>query len=175
MHKKVKFMDEKDVYQTEINQLHNAICDFSHQSVSIKKVSITIYVAFLSIVFAFNNGAPTMPKGVIFLIGLIIPVFCYIYEIYIDYTRQILRARMDNLYIKLELSVGMQPRKSKSVRATIFGIDIDRKSKFRFYFARHCKAKKESFYYVDLAHFMYFIYLLEIVTAIVVGLVIKGS
>ena len=162
-------MDEKTIYQTEINQLHNAVCDFSHQSVSIKKVSITIYIAFLSIVFAFNNGETTMPMQVRFLIGFIIPIFCYVYEIYIDYTRQMLRARMNNLFIKLELSVNVVPRAQKSVRATIFGLDIDRKSKYRLTFSRHCKANKESFFYINLAHFMYFIYLMEIIATIVIG------
>ncbi len=162
-------MDEKTLYQIEINQLHNAICDFSHQSVSIKKVSITIYIAFLSIVFAVNNGNSIMPIQIRFLIGLIIPIFCYVYEIYIDYTRQILRARMNNIFIKLELSIGMDSRLPKSVRATIFGLDIDRKSKYLLSFSRHSKANKDAYFYINLAHLMYFIYLMEIIATIFVG------
>lgn len=164
------YMDAKDVYQIEINQLHNAICDFSHQSISIKKVSITIYVAFLSMFFAFNNGESTMPKQIVFLIGFIIPVFFYVYEIYIDYTRQTLRARMNNIFIELEKAIGITPRADKSVRATLFGLDIDRKSNFRFVFESHRNADKKKYYYINLVHSMYLIYILEAIVTIVIGI-----
>ncbi len=39
-------MDEKNVYLEEINQLHNAVCDFSHQSVIIIKNIIQIIILF---------------------------------------------------------------------------------------------------------------------------------
>lgn len=158
-------MDEKNVYLEEINQLHNAVCDFSHQSVTIKKLSITIYISYLSIIFAFNSSDKTCPKGILFLIGFIIPIFCYLYELYIDYTRQSLRARMDNIFIKLELSLGMTPRVSKNVKFILFGLNICRKSKCH----SNSKLNIKSFYYVKIFHLMYFIYLLEILTTIVVG------
>lgn len=167
---------DKDLCLAEIQQLHNAVSDFSHQSISIKKLSITIYIAFLSIYFGFQGSYPNMPKIVFFLIGILIPVFCYIYEIYIDYTRQRLRARMNNLCSEYENFMGLPARGKKSVRAKIPFFDFDRISHKHFSYIKIFLRKKSNkvansaaYYYINLLHCMYIIYLMEIAITIVTG------
>ncbi len=167
---------DKDLYLAEIQQLHNAVSDFSHQSVSIKKLSITIYLAFLSIYFGFQGATPIMPRVVFFLIGILIPVFCYVYEIYIDYTRQRLRARMNNLCREYEILMGNNPRNIKSVRARLLFIEFDRvqrkqSSQIRLFLRKKSNndANSKAYYYINLLHCMYIIYLMEIAITIVTG------
>ncbi len=171
-------MIDKDLCLAEIQQLHNAVSDFSHQSISIKKLSITIYLAFLSIYFGFRDDSPTMPSAVFWIIGILIPVFCYIYEIYIDYTRQRLRARMNNLCRKFEVAMTIPPRQEKRVRVRFLMFELGRNAasnRVCLYRRRNYTNPAESFYYIDLLHLMYTIYLIEILITVMTGCILRSS
>lgn len=164
----------QDLRRDEISQYHNIIRDFSNQSATIKKLAITIYVTFLSLYFGFSGTSPVVPKFVFWLIGLIIPVFCYIYEIHIDYTRQKLRAQMNNLCREYEKHARSTPRKIKYVRIKLlfldFGLDSKRNLIIKVRNNDYVKRSSKLFYYVNLLHAMYIIYFFEAIITMTIGI-----
>ena len=76
----------------EIDQYHAVIKDFSNQSASIKKLSITIYISFLSLYYGVDFV--DMSNRIFLIIGLAISLFCYVYEIYVDVVRQKMRIKL---------------------------------------------------------------------------------
>ena len=171
-------MNMQDLRMNEINQYHNIIRDFSNQSANIKKLSITIYIAFLSVYFGFTGKSPVVPDIVFWIVGLAIPVFCYFYEIYIDFTRQNLRVKMNRVCRKYEANAGIKCRKPKKLRIKILFFSLGRDPRIEFFFIWRRKKYdilRDKSYYVDIFHIMYVIYLFETIITILTGIFVIGG
>lgn len=157
-------MEDTRLYFEEIQQLHNTIKDFSNHSISIKKISISIYIGLFTIFFTIYAYNKAVPKYVFLIVGILFPLFCYFYEIYYDYVRQKLRGQMNNMFRKVEELLGKEQRTEKTARATILGVDIDLYPHLKIEW--HKNAEKKNYYYINLLHLMYLIYLFEIIATI---------
>ncbi len=149
----------------EIQQYHSVVKDFSNQSTSIKKLSITLYLTFLSIYYSDN--IIEMQKSIFIIIGLLIPVFSYLYEIYVDFVRQKIRIKMQNKIIQYQIANEFENNELYHKRKLViqfFGFRMIRRKKGVKFF---CKSNESKYvvnkkpYYVNLLHFMYFIYIIE--------------
>lgn len=163
------FEAKNELLLTEIDQYHAVVKDFSHQSTSIKKLSITIYVSFLTLYYTVGFG--DMPSMVFFIIGLAIPIFCYIYEIYIDNIRQKTRVKMNDKIVEYEsYNSIVSERKRIILLVKIFFIKFPTK---RCGSCCLCQCSKKcdnaDFLYVNVFHGMYLIYLIEVIITIVAG------
>lgn len=158
--------EKNELLLTEINQYHAVVKDFSNQSLSIRKLSITIYITFLSLFFAVTNTVLT--KTSFFVIGLSISTFCYMYEIYIDYIRQKVRRKMENVIIDYERNNGIEPRKQSKIIIKFFCLEIYRNEaqKVRLGIKYSTKYGK---LYVNIVHSMYIIYLIEVIITFLLG------
>ena len=166
-----KIKAKNDLFLAEINQYHAVVKDFSNQSASIKKLSITIYISFLSLYYGvdFIN----MSDHIFLIIGLSISLFCYIYEIYIDIVRQKMRIKMQEKIIIYEhYNKIKSKRKEGNLVYKILFLKIIKSAKGVYLYIRKTpKCLNGDTFYVDFLHSMYIIYLLEIVTTILVGVV----
>ncbi len=160
---------KNELLLTEINQYHAVVKDFSHQSTSIKKLSITIYVSFLTLYYTVGFGK--MPSIVFFIIGLSIPSFCYIYEIYIDNIRQKTRAKMNDKIVEYEAYNNIASERKKSILLLkFFLIKIPIKQCGSCCLCQPCKkCENADFLFVNVFHGMYIIYLIEALITIVSG------
>lgn len=110
----------------EIDQYHAVIKDFSNQSASIKKLSITIYISFLSLYYGVDFV--DMSNRIFLIIGLAISLFCYVYEIYVDVVRQKMRIKMQDIIISYEATNGIKSKRKKGLMKSGEGLFV---SKFR--------------------------------------------
>lgn len=170
---KQKNSARNDLLLAEIEQYHAIVKDFSNQSASIKKLSITIYISFLSLYY--GTKIVDMKSGIFILIGLSISVFCYIYEIYIDIVRQKVRIQMQNKIIAYEISNNIQiDRKNGFLVCKLFFIKVLRnRCGLRFYITKKPDCVTGEVFYVNFLHPMYTIYMIEIVATIIIGVIGK--
>lgn len=154
---------------TEVDQYHAIVKDFSHQSTSIKKLSITIYVSFLTLYYTVGLGK--MPLIVFFVIGLSIPTFCYIYEIYIDHIRQKTRVKMNDKIVEYENFNNISSEHKNSVLVIkLFFVKFYINQCGSCCLGQTCqKCKNANFLFVNVFHGMYVIYLIEVLITIVAG------
>ena len=145
--------------------------DFSNQSASIKKLSITIYISFLSLYYGVDFV--NMSTKIFLLIGLSISFFCYLYEIYIDGVRQRMRIRMQDKIINYEFSNGIKSTRKKGFLIyKLFFVKIYKgRCGVHLYIRKVPECINGEILYVDLMHSMYMIYLIEIVATILVGVI----
>ena len=156
-----------DIMMEEIHQYHSVVKDFSNQSLSIKKLSITIYITFLSLFFTIAGH--DLSRLSFFVIGLSIPLFCYAYEIYIDYIRQTTRRRMQNKIIEYETANGLNVRASSKIIIKFFMLKIYRNESGRIKLGiKNFKGTNK--FYVNIFHSMYIIYFIEIGLTILLGI-----
>lgn len=156
---------------SEINQYHSVVKDFSNQSTSIKKLSITIYITFLSAYYGVKDffNSP-IPKEVFFLIGIVIPLLCYIYEIYIDIIRQKMRIQMQNKIEKYKKINGIPNAEGSGILVIKFSFIKFAINDGFCYLTRACEKQcNRRIYYVNLLHGMYIMYLLQIGIVILAG------
>ena len=150
----------------EIKQYHSVVKDFSNQSLSIKKLSITIYVTFLSLFFAISNQILSCLS--FFVIGLSISLFCYSYEIYIDYVRQKMRRCMQNKIIEYERANSLAIRSPSKIIVKFFLFKLYRNDFGKIKFGTK-SFKNVNKFYVNIVHSMYIIYFIEIGITILLG------
>ncbi len=156
-----------DIVMEEIKQYHAVVKDFSNQSLSVKKLAITIYITFLSLFYTIT--ARDLSKLSFFIIGLSIPLFCYAYEIYIDYIRQLTRRRMQNKIIEYEKNNSLTARRASKIiiKFFIFKIHKDDDGKIRLTTKKFNDTNK---FFVNIVHMMYTIYIIEIILTILLGI-----
>jgi hypothetical protein len=155
----------------EIDQYHAVIKDFSNQSASIKKLSITIYISFLSLYYGVDFV--DMSNRIFLIIGLAISLFCYVYEIYVDVVRQKMRIKMQDIIISYEATNGIKSKRKKGLlvyKILFIKIFVNRCGT-RLYTRKIPECVDKEVYYVNFLHSMYIIYLFEIVATVLVGVV----
>lgn len=155
-----------DLMMEEINQYHSVVKDFSTQSLSIKKLSITIYVTFLSLFFTVSNQ--NLSRLSFFVIGLSISLFCYSYEIYIDYVRQKIRRCMQNKIIEYEKANRLEARSASKIIIKFFGLKLYKNDSGKITLGIKDFKNIDKFY-VNIVHSMYILYFIEIGITILLG------
>lgn len=169
-------MQEKNtLVLKEIDQLHSVIKDFSNQSTSIKKISITIYITFLSIYYGAGNVIQ-MDDFLFGFIGILIPFFCYVYEVYIDIIRQKLRIQMQNKIVSYQKQNNFSKNNTYkdgmlAYKIIVFKFIIYKKKIFLKFKKFEHESDKQEVFFINLLHPMYIIYLIEILGVIIVEVV----
>ena len=168
MHSALETEAKNTLLLEEIKQYHAVIKDFSNQSASIKKVSITIFISFVTLLYGSNSVFDNVvPKSVFFIIGIMIPILCYFYEIYVDFNRQKMRIKMNDKIIEYQefnKLAGVYSKKCivyKIFRRKFF--DGGNKNNSFFNISHYDEL------YVDIFHPMYLIYLVEFITVIIIS------
>ena len=166
-----KMTAKNNLLLAEIEQYHAVVKDFSYQSASIKKLSLTIYISFLSLYYGVDFV--NMSNRIFMVIGLSISLFCYIYEIYIDNVRQKMRIRMQDKIISYEVNNNIKPNRKKEflVYKLLFIKIYISTCGTCFYIRKIPDCITGNILYVNFVHSMYIIYLLEIVVTVLIGVV----
>lgn len=153
----------------EIEQYHSVVKDFSHQSSSIKKISITIFISFISLIYGSNQLLQTkFPMEVFLIIGIMIPLLCYFFEIYVDNVRQKMRVKMRGKIVEYQKLNGFSDADKYPEQIIVYKV-LFLKIMFRDNEYSFIKTPSSEVLFVNAFHSMYFMYLIELVTVIIMA------
>lgn len=115
---------ENKIKLDNIQQLHNAVLQFSNNTMEIKKLLVSVLIAFFTIVVAIDNKFETFADFHIIILSVIIILF-WLLDAQSYYYQKKLRSRISKLQSELSESVKYEEVKTcKLVIISIFNVSM---------------------------------------------------
>ncbi len=119
-----KETEDKIIFDS-IQQLHNAVLQFSNNTMEVKKLFVSVLIAFFTIIVTMNPGITSLSKMQLIILG-IIDILFWMLDAQSYYYQKKLRQQITDLQEKLRKNVNPKEKRSVFVliRKSIFNMSM---------------------------------------------------